>query len=178
MTQSRNSKRYKRLHDWYYIYRDTASDERLELNFQIRQKIILECLDDALDGVPLPRVIIKDLKENLSYTIDGYYSQLLTPVNIGRGAQELHKVESTMIGRAVNYIFLNKSKVFKRTNHMHFVGEVYGVSRETVRDWYNDDRFEKWKENPFSNPSQEHSESMLIMTGDIYKNNRKARKKA
>ena len=166
------------MHDWYYAHRDAAALERIETNFKLRQRALADCLDDALNGKPLSKLVVRALREGVDDVISGYYNQLLSPVNIGRGAQGLHKVENTMIRTAVSYIALCKSGVFSRKNHIKIVYDSYGVSRSTVQGWYDDDMFAECRAEPFLFSSQDVAENAIQAAGEMYKNNKKARKKA
>lgn len=173
-----NSKRYKRLHNWYYIFRDTAHPDKIETNFKLRQRVLEACLEDAINGVPLSLLVVKSLREGVSDVLDGYHNKLMTPLNIGRGSQGKNEVEEGMMGLAVSYVTLCKQGEFKRNNPVEFVRQQYGVSRASVQNWVKDPLFEKWKEKPFSFSSQEQAELNLQQTGEIFRNNKMARKKA
>jgi len=178
MNHRQNSIRYKRLHNWHYIYRSTAHPDKVETNFKLRQRVLKACLEDALNGVPLSRTAVQALNEAMGDVLSGYHNLLVSPVHIGRGAQHLNKTTETMIHVAVSYIALCKSNVFSRKNPIKFVCDHYGVSSSTVQAWYKNKKFEEWKENPRPFTSQETTENNLKVTGEIYQENKKSRIKA
>lgn len=178
MSQKLNNQRYKRLHNWYYLYRDTAKPKKVEINFKLRQRVLGNCLEDELNGKPLSRLVVRALYDGIDDVLSGYYNKLLSPVNIGRGAQGHHPIDVTMMRTAVSYIALCKAGKFKRKSHIKFVCDSYGVSRSTVQNWYDDSRFDHWRNEPLPFSSQESAEQTLLGTGEIYRNNRKGRKKA
>ena len=73
---------------------------------------------------------------------------------------------------------LCKQGEFKRNNPVEFVRQQYGVSRATIQNWINDPSFSQYLEKPYSFTSQEQAEKNLEVTGEIFKNNKIARKKA
>lgn len=178
MSLKDNAQRYKRLHNWYYVFRDSAHPDKIELNFRLRQLIIKECLENAIKGEPLPSVIIGALNDSMSNALSGHYDLLTSPLNLKRGGQEKHRVEKTMMRIAVSYVELCKKNTFSRSNPIKFICDNYGVSTSAVQNWYNNPRFQEWVNDPFPFSSQTAAEQAIEVTGEIYKNNTKAHKKA
>ena len=173
----KNSKRYIRLHNWYYLNRDKASQERVDLNIKLRQLILRECLKDALEGEQLSRTLILAIKEGLDDALAGHYNKLFSPTLYGQGSQKKHPTDITMIGQAVRYVSLCKQGALTRKNHINFVKECFGVSRETIRGWYKDETYSGQKDSPIPFRSENDAEETMKTYGEIYRNNKKGRKK-
>ena len=173
-----NAARYKRLHNWYYLYRDSTSPEKIETNFKLRQRVLKACLEEALEGKPLSKLVVRALNDSMNDVLGGYYNLLTSPVDIGRGNQGLHQTDVTMIRAAVGYILLCKDKTFSRKNHIDFVARAYGVHRSSVQRWIKNKEFSELNNEPYPFPSQETAENLITHFGEIYQNGSKQRHKA